>query len=690
MHLDFIKIKPSRPICSEDDSDEGILRFVESGLRNIIPEEVLVHSTQAQGSPKDTFLLPLEKVLPIVSFDFIHYKENILCAKILSPAKFTQGVGRFFINTLSTSLLPGKIFSFFLTQGLSFEFIVCPETYFFYFQCCVNLENAQNVKAVKKNLDAIANQVRLTVLGVMHSRKLVASKTLSTQEKHMILVENLMSLNPSSHTTSDKLYGTSYDLLSNAYKEQKDPLLQTLPSSNSTASQLFDHNIFDAFYKKTNHIFHESEMKNYPVSYLHKMISYCYLFRKMHKHAILNKKEFADSIKIINFPSKDADTGVNIPKLGAISVLVGESSDPVIEKLALAHYISTFQTPLCLTKLQVLHSPFFGKKITLIYFDIKKPSHAPFSLEEIKRWKTDFLSGLKQEHQNIKNKPSFQSRHPEEMSSFLSMRESYYKHGEKSLVHALFSSGVKRGCLVTFAIITDNNYDQLQLEQSKLRFCEICSHQKEIIGSGKNHKPIYYHSLKTIITQKSGGTPAEDPEEIIEQVVVNLETIFGPLQRFSKYFAKQCPQKLIALKQSLPVSLPQRFTESIYFALTPRSHRLSLKTEHLKQFVLFLYSRIQSLTPSVTLTHVYENYLWVLTKAANMQKTRPVIRKTPSLSITELYTNVDEKQIFAAIIQCNEDKDAHGLIRSIVDNKVQYELSKRLRPKKTLPHSFSV
>lgn len=688
MHLDFIKIKLLHPTHQSKESHQALTSSIEQDLKQVIPEELLMGLAPSRGLPKDTFIAPLVEKLPLISFDFICYDHHIFCARILSSAEFTQGLGRFFTETLARQLFPGKIFSFFLVQGASFNFLVSPKTPFFFFQCCVDLENPANVKVVRQHLAEIKKHIHITTLSVMHSRKLVASKKLSVQEKHMVLVENLMSLTPSSEKSQD-LFDTSFHLLSKAQEEMGPPHIQSAPTSNESSAELFDHNIFRSIYKSTTTIFDQKEMLTYPMNYLNKVVSYHYLMEKMHKHAILNKKLLPDSIKVLTF--KTRQEGMDIWKLGVLVLFVRDSLETFPSKTVLTDQITNFQNNICLEKLQLSFSDILGKKIAFLYFDLKKADGISFSLDEVKQWKTVFFSYLNRENKHLKNHQYDQEHHPEEFNSFLAMREQQRLSGQ-AMIHALFSSRIKQGFLVTLMIMSSQEVSAQSIrEVSRNTWFDIHSYQKKIIALNHEAKPVYYHRIKIALSKKSYLSVAENLDEAIAEISLAFKQLFGPLNYFSPEFLKQCPQKLVLLKKLLPLYVPKAFIENVYFNLTPSSHRLTLSIEHLKNFILFIYENVWQLTtPNSRVTHVHSNMLWLMTNARFMRAARLLIRKAPFLSITELYTVVEQTPVFVAIIKCHDPDGARTHLRTLVDNKVQSQLSKRIGLKRGLKETLSL
>ena len=193
----------------------------------------------------------------------------------------------FFMDTISRTLLPGKNLHLTINRSLAFHFIIAQKQDYFIDEVFIEVENNKDLKMISSNIERVCGQIRLTLLGVEHTRKLVVSKPLSIDEKCMILAENLCSLiKHSAKSFSDTLFDKTHHLILKAYHEEKSGLPKYLSNYLEDNPQAYDCEIFKEMQEFTL-LFEKNFTCQRNITHLNRTLSYLYFFRKIITHTIL-------------------------------------------------------------------------------------------------------------------------------------------------------------------------------------------------------------------------------------------------------------------------------------------------------------------------------------------------------------------------------------------------------------------
>ena len=280
MKIDLLKIKSTFP--PPKGNKQGFSSYIASMerlVKEIVPESIFELEEVSHFIPTEACFQKLNEALPIIKISSADEAPCTLSICLLCTGDHTHGVGRFLYDRIARFLIPGKHLPLTVTRSLSFKFLIQPDLHFFITELYVEVESARDLKITQENFPILAEEIRLTTLGVIHARKVVLSKKMSIEEKGMVLLENLASLVKRPH---QELHHTVFDdthhvLIKAMQEKSPDKIHEHLLPFLEEKPQEFDSLLFKEIQNYLM-IFDESFSKTRPLTHLNKVLSYLYLF----------------------------------------------------------------------------------------------------------------------------------------------------------------------------------------------------------------------------------------------------------------------------------------------------------------------------------------------------------------------------------------------------------------------------
>ncbi len=400
--------------CIEFDS---FIFFMEQIVRSVIPEELLsvLSSKKSYSDLKEKIAL-LNELLPLVRWNAPMKAPSTLCVRFLCPADFTSGVGRYLCDTLSRWLVPGKFLNITSAQSLNFKFIAFPEQSFFVQQLLLDINDENELMVVRNNQENLTKEMRLNTIAVKHARHVIAIKKLSSEQKKIIIEENIASiLERPSKTFDQNVFDQMHHFLVHLsaedkitqIKDQFAPFMQQRP-------KVFDRDIFNEI-KHFVLLFYSQFTALRDLRHVGRIISYQYLFRKSLQREVLNfPGERHVSIKLMKAhlsdpSSKKGKTVLGI--LGGINVL---SENEMFEE---RHVTEALEH--CLPDVKKVEDSFIIDRrshdpIRIFYIEIEKENNTYFNFNEIRELRKHLPRELKGSIESIIH-PVFMPRNEEEI-----------------------------------------------------------------------------------------------------------------------------------------------------------------------------------------------------------------------------------------------------------------------------------
>jgi hypothetical protein len=409
-----------QPSChfqeNHPNSFESYLHFIEDTVKHILPSEFLTALSQKSADLKE-HIQALNDLLPLISWITPHQAPSTLSMTCLCPADFTSGVGRYLGDALSRWLIPGKFLNITSCQSLNFKFTAFPETAFFIQQILMDIDDEKDLLIIRNNAEELGKEIRLNILAVKHARQVVTIKKLSSEQKKIIIQENIASVleRPSKNLVQsafDQMHHflvhlSDEDKLSHI-KDQFAPFMEQRP-------KVFDRDIFHEV-KHLILLFQAPFTSLRDFRHVGRIISYQYLFRKSLQHETLSSpQERHLSIKLMKTALRDPTSPKG--KRTVLSILGGINVLRENELFEERHITEAIQR--CLPGIKKIENSFVIDRrshdpIRTFYIEVEKEKGEHFSLWELKELQRQLPLELKESIENVIH-PVFMPRNEEEI-----------------------------------------------------------------------------------------------------------------------------------------------------------------------------------------------------------------------------------------------------------------------------------
>ena len=294
-NFDFLRISKNRefsnslaiipffnPSLENDSLFYPFVEFAEQMIRKLLPSELLIIlEGSASRANLETHFLQLKEHLPLLNYSTPSDTPNAICFSLLCPADYTEGVGRHIADVLTRWILPGKSVAIGSVQSLNFRFRSSPNTDYYFSQNLMIVENERDRSLIMKNIETIGREIRLNILAVSFARSVIAMKNLSTEQKEVLIKENLSSLlDRHSNEISSSIFDLMHHFFNRAYSERKISLIKNeFYSQVSRKSNLLDKDIYTEIQHLLS-LFNDKFTATRPARYISRLIALFYLFRK--------------------------------------------------------------------------------------------------------------------------------------------------------------------------------------------------------------------------------------------------------------------------------------------------------------------------------------------------------------------------------------------------------------------------
>lgn len=408
-------ITPSYALNGIDPMEmDPFVLCIERILLKILPEAIVDNLRQEIAIEKR--IAELNELLPILHLHFPKTAPCTLSIPTLCASEFTGGVGRYLSDTFSHWLVPGKFCNICCANSLNFSFTAWPDQKFFFHQVLLDIHTQEDLTIVQNNWEALKNEIRLNILSVRHARHVIAVKKLSSEQKKIIIQENISSIldrplkdiDPSAFDQMHRfLLQVIADEKLKQIKEQFHPSFEQRPKA-------FQRDIFNEL-KHFVILYGEAFTASHTLRYVSRLISYQYLFRKSLQRIISSAPGIRHlSVKLmktqLNFPLKTGSKTV-LGIFGAMNVL---RENEVFEERHLFQAIRH-----CLPSARKVENSFILDRrshdpIRIFYIEIEKKDGLSFGAEEIKQLQKNLPREIKESVESVVH-PVFMPRNEEEI-----------------------------------------------------------------------------------------------------------------------------------------------------------------------------------------------------------------------------------------------------------------------------------
>ena len=407
---EILKIKPSFTFPNLLGAGfEHYTHAIEESLKTLLPALIPV----SYKEQPDQFFKSIFENLPLIAWTHNDEAPYILSITCLAPAQNTHGLGRFIADHSSRWLLPGKQLALVHVNSLAFNFEQRPDRLLFFHQQLIRIETIEDFKTIRSHLPFFTKQLKINILTVIHSRQVASQKSLTLDERKMIIQENIAylvgkSLREIDRSIFDYVNQFVIKILAeekvNQIKESLTPLLEIRP-------KIFDRAVFNEVQEQIA-TFKDQFIAFRDLRHLTRMISYDYFFRKN----LLYQSSQHPNQRNISFKVMRTTLSTMDQVKPVLAVIVGLNLLRENEIFEERHLYKSLQA--CLPGLSKIKGSFFEHRadrfIRTFYLEVEKKDHTPFKSPEITKVKKTLLAEIKTRIESVYS-PVFMPKNEEEV-----------------------------------------------------------------------------------------------------------------------------------------------------------------------------------------------------------------------------------------------------------------------------------
>ncbi|CCB88946.1 hypothetical protein [Simkania negevensis] len=576
MKIDFLKIKSgfNAPKGNKQGFDSYV-SSIEKLVKEMIPKDLF----DTEVSPPhflsyESYFQKLGESLPLIKWSSFEEAPCSISIAILCSAEYTHGTGRFFLDTMARSLIPGKQLPITAIRSLNFRFIIYPKDRYFITEIFIDIENERDLYQIRQALPRLAEEIRLTLLATQHARKIVLAKPLTMDEKRMVLLENLSSLvkRPDDQHDPNILEETHHLLLKVAHHETPSQIPDHLLPLIEERPQAFDHNMFQGI-QSLILMFGENMISKRDVGHLYRTLSYLYLFRKNISHRLkIKENEHLISIKVLR-------TTIT-PKTPVLAVLICLNFKSEQENLDQKKLIQVIQSHLPYSRL-VEDSLITSKdkdRICMLYLEMVQEDGRPFAQAHVKELKKKLPKEIHSLYRFSEVHRTHDANEEEVVRNILTLSKELKTPQDPPPVIIHFASETEK--IVTFTVIlVCLNSKKIYFENSP--HMKVLSHQSKIAGI-LNKRHLQHAHVLELELEKESFTDENGKFSLYEarkSILSYLKKSFGPMRDFNSGMIVKQYENLSKLKA---IVLPTPLVEKFFYSIAPGYMQSLLSTETLK------------------------------------------------------------------------------------------------------------
>lgn len=219
----------------------------------------------------------LFKALPLFKHSPI---SNSFWITFICQAEYTQGVGRYVNDALCRWLVPGKNISITGVASSRFVFQRIPKHFFYVKRILFEVESPEDVEIVRQQIGPLIEEIRLNILAVYHARYVASLRSLSLDNKHRLIQENLNKILDLPRDTDCSLFDQMHNFVMKAALDEKNGRAKkTISQLVQSRPKSLDREIF---YEMTHFtvLFKDRFTSRRDPRHISRVIALHYLFKK--------------------------------------------------------------------------------------------------------------------------------------------------------------------------------------------------------------------------------------------------------------------------------------------------------------------------------------------------------------------------------------------------------------------------
>jgi hypothetical protein len=370
---------PLFPISFGDkEMDRSMLTLVYRALSTILPaemKELLLH--RASGEGERALAHEVGKHLPVLHASIPEEAPGCVSVSLLASSEYAEGAGRYLRDALSQWLIPGKFLESSGSLAMHFTFDTLPSHRYFLAREMLHVIDPIELEAIRLALPKLLDEMRINILSVVHARHIASLRSISLDQKNLIIQENLASLlnvQDRQHTLFDQMQG----LLTKLSAEEKMHLVhKNLTLFSRSRTKMFHRETFAEMHNYIS-LFPNVFASQREARHISRLIAYQYLFKKAIQEKIQKfPTERQVSVKIVRAELAGGKE--------ATGVLIGFNLLRETERLEMKQILTAIRRQL--PDVGPIADSYIANRrdphVQFFYLEVEKLSHAPLTPTEI-------------------------------------------------------------------------------------------------------------------------------------------------------------------------------------------------------------------------------------------------------------------------------------------------------------------
>ncbi|MCH9621452.1 MAG: hypothetical protein S4CHLAM20_08720 [Chlamydiia bacterium] len=685
MIVNLTKVIPIHKIPHQRKEQlESYYNSIQDVIRKMIPEECEDIITKHQFKPevcKRLFYKGITERTPLIKGEFYENDERTtLSITTLCKAKYTQEVGRFICDYFSKWLIPGKLMELSHVHSSEIQFEQFQKHSFFFFEMFIEIENKNHLESIKANLSDLIDELKLNILTVYHARRVLSVKTLTEEQKKIIIQENISELlDIPSKGYNHNLFEQMQHFLLKASSEEKilrikdslSPLIDLKP-------QIFERDLFNEIQKFILPAKKEFTLIR-KLSYVTRIIAYSYLLRKRASFAFNSNPSSRFAVTKLLRTNLILENEIK-PVLGILVGINYSSENEIFDERHLLAAIYSIIPDAKPVKDSTIHNKREYTGTRILYLEIEKMNDS-FSSEEIKKLQVNLTQKVLSKIESVTN-TVFMPRNEEEiLRNILTLSNQLQFPTDLPQVMINYHSQQK-SLLVFTVILVRIEYPNLKkIKKSKSSNEAVFIREKEEKQVGvirKEYKKKAY--ILEICCQKKDYLRTDfsiDLNKARRDVFSFITSIGGDVRDFNGGMIAKQNEVLIELKRNL---LQSNFTdlyilENFFYSFIPRFMQCILPVTALKHSFSFLLEALEhdfNQTIYFIKTITWEKYFIISVATINQSFKEFIEERISNLnfdssSLATSYTNIHDIPILSYILNFSDPLQSEALLKTLVE-----------------------
>lgn len=666
------------PIGGEVDYSLYI-SFMQQILQKVLPEDILYTLTHPSppGAISKAFL-QLQEMLPLIIWDIPEEAPSAVSFTLLCPAEFTHGVGRYTTDMMTRWLVPGKFLAVSSIHSLSFQFLANAKQNFFIHHMFLDVDDENDLASINNHFAALTKEIRLSILAVRHARGISSIKKLSSEEKKVLIQENLASVLDKGSKDADKnLFDQMHHFLLKLSAEEK----MTKMKENFSLSQrpkIFDRDIFNEI-RNLVLLFPDKFTAIRDMGHVSRLISFQYLFRKALQERVANQpNERHVSVKLLKVKLQSrSEQKVVIGVVGGMNAL--RKNELFDER----HLLEAMQCSIKgIRKIKDSYISYRrdADKTHLFYIEIEKEDGTAFTLEEIKDLQKKLPKELKNHVESVIH-PVFMPRNEEEVMRHIVVLSQQLKYvRDIPQVNLSFETQTERELSFTVVLLrllkakTPPLKELFQKAEGPLSFYDLEAKQ---VGFLRKRYP----KEANVFTVKISKSPflrkdySVDLFKARQVVSAELYRIVGEMRDFNGGILSKQQEMFEQLKSALCITdqASDFLLENFFYSLTPPIMQSLLSPPVIKDLFLMMQEGLahnfKDIPYLVTSSQSQDHFLLLIASRQGNFKDR-VMERINKLSIPSsdlAHTALKTQDIFCLgfIFRCSDQRRQDAFLEAV-------------------------